>query len=117
MWPRIFELFIAGWLFFSSIVFDYPSDLFLWISDAICSFLITIFAILSFFKRFEKMHLYTIVIALWMLGGGFILEAPLPILQNQIIASLFLAMFAILPSHCNRSPRLWREFYRKKTYL
>src|SRR3990167_10478205 len=110
MWPRIFEIAIAGWLFFSSILFDYPSFLFLWMSDAINGFLIVLFAILSFFKRFEKMHLCSIAIVIWMMGIGFLYEAPLPILQNQIILSLFLAMFSILPSRCNRSPRLWREF-------
>ena len=116
MWARIIEFIIAIWLAGSHRVFYHPSlSEFLWISDLFCGSLIALFALFSFLKRFEKIHLCSLIVALWLIAIGLFgssLFPPPAILQNHLIVGIFLAMFAIIPSQSSRPPRGWRKFFK-----
>ena len=119
MWARIIEFILAIWLVNSHRVFYYPpGDDFFWISDLLCGSLVASFALFSFVKRLEKIHLCSFAVALWLIGIGFFGSSTFPppfALQKELIVGLLLAGFAIVPSHSSKPPKGWREFYKKNT--
>jgi hypothetical protein len=119
MWSRIIELLFAVWLFCSHYVFPYPFvSKFFWINDLCSAALIASFALLSFVRRFEKAHLCSLAVALWLMGVGFFGSSILPppaFLQNDLIVGLLLLAFAIIPSHSSNPPKSWAEFYKKNS--
>ena len=80
-------------------------------NDFICSFLIALFSLLSFHHRLFRMHLFNLVIVLWLIGLGFFyadLPVP-PLFQNYIVLALILGMVAIIPSNCQLPPKSWQK--------
>jgi hypothetical protein len=115
MWARIIEFMIACWLAMSPFIFGHPpEDSFLWTSDLICSALIALFALLSFWDPIGKIHLLTLGVAFWLVGLGYsAFPGPASIAeQNNLIVGLLLLMFAIIPSHSTLPPRPWRDFIK-----
>jgi hypothetical protein len=121
MWARVVEFIIAIWLVNSHSVFSCPSDEvvlnnFFWINDLFCGSLVAVFALFSFIKRWEKIHLCSLLVALWLMGVGLFWPSVFPppfALQNYLITGFLLAMFTIIPSHSSKPPKGWREFYKK----
>jgi SPW repeat len=112
MWPRVIEILIACWLAASPFVFGhFEQSRSLWLNDFICAVLIAACALLSFSKRWRRMHLVELMVAAWLLGFGYLASSePLPDLQNNILVALVVMMIAIIPSEANQPPRAWREF-------
>lgn len=117
MWARTIELLIAAWLIYSQFFFDSALRCRnFWINILICSSLITLFSLLSFSKRFEKAHLFSLIVAFWLVLVGYYspLIPPPFSLQNVLICGLLLGLFALVPSHANEPPQSWRRFYSNK---
>ena len=118
MWPRVTELVIAAWLAASPWVLPAPTgaESFLRANALVCAALIALFALLSFRAAFEKAHLLSIAMALWIIGVAFAAPNPPPpaMYQNFVVAGLLLLMIAVLPSRASEPPKAWREFYREK---
>ncbi len=118
MWARIIEFILAMWLVLSPCAFySVVQSKIFWISDLLCGLLIALFALCSFFKRLEKIHLCSFAIAIWLIGIGYFgsTEFPHPFtLQNNLIVGLLLAIVSIIPSHSSKPPRGWIEFYKNR---
>ena len=112
MWARIIEFILAAWLLASRFLLPY-GNLPLNASDFAIPFLIILFAALSFFESWNKMHLLQVIPAGWLLYISYSYPTPwLPFgLQNHISVALFLLLFAIIPSHASDHPRPWKRFY------
>lgn len=117
MWARIVELVIACWLATSSFVLHYSlEESFLKTNNIVCAVLIALFAFLSFYNRWRKMHLLTFGIALWLWGLSYItfpLTASFP-LEHSVLIGLLLLMLVIVPSHTAQLSPSWQRFYLKK---
>lgn len=117
MWPRVVELLIAAWLATSPWIIPSPagSANSVRLNALICAGLIALFALLSFRPAWEKAHLLSLAIALWLIGIAFLQPNPPPpaAYQNFVVTGLTLLLFAVLPSQCADPPREWREFWRK----
>ncbi len=117
MWARVVEFMLACWLSISPFIFRHPfEETFLWANDLTCAVLIALFALLSFVKGLEKIHLLTLGVALWLWGLGYTtFPDPAPIaLENDLTVGLLLLMIALVPSQSSLPPRSWRKFYNKK---
>ena len=114
MFARVVEFMLACWLAISRFIFHYtPEESFLWKSDLVCASLIALFALLSFKEELNKMHLFTLGVAGWLIAlsySTFPLEASPP-LENYLVLGLLFFILAVLPSNCHLSPRPWRKFY------
>jgi peptidoglycan/LPS O-acetylase OafA/YrhL len=120
MWARIVEFMLGCWLLISAYIFGYEADrTFLWINDLVCGGLILVFALISFHVRFYRAHLLTLLVALWLVGVGYLGYAPPPSppppgeYQNYIVLGLLLLMLAIVPSHAELPPRRWQEYFQE----
>jgi uncharacterized membrane protein len=111
MWARICEILIGIWLIVSHFLFQ--TEL---LSDLICGVLLLVFAALSFMDKLNKMHLFQVAPAMWLLYLGYAYPTPwLPMfLQNLILSGLSVLMFAIIPSHASDHPRAWKRFLKKR---
>ena len=111
MWPRVVEVILGGWLAASPFILRHPADwLALWVNDFACAAAVMLLALLSFRAPLRQAHLAIVVVALWLIGFGY-LAAPHPApaaLQNDLLVGLLLLMFAIIPSEANLPPRPWR---------
>ena len=110
MWPRVTEALIGCWLAASPFLFGHIADeRRLWVNDFACAATIWICAGLSFWRPLQRLHLVQILIAIWLLGFGYLASSePLPALQNDILVAFVLMMFAVIPSEANRPPLSWR---------
>jgi hypothetical protein len=112
MWARVVELLLACWLVASPFLFRHPSgERILWWTDVGGGALIALFALLSWRQWLRRAHLLSIVVALWLIGFGF-LGSPYPppaALQNDIVVGMVLLTFAIVPGEASRPPAAWRE--------
>jgi hypothetical protein len=107
MWARIAELILGGFLAISPLIFsDSPSSR----SGLICSLLIFLFSLLSFSARLNKMHLFNLAIAIWLIGFGWS-HPPTPAMQSHLILGLLLSMIALVPSNATQPPASWQQFY------
>jgi hypothetical protein len=116
MWARVIELMLACWLALSPFIFVHdPTRKFLWINDFTCSCAVALFALLSFWDRWEKSHLLTLAVGFWLYGVAFATfpDPASPAQQNGLLVGLLLSMLAIVPSHAEHPPRPWQEFYKK----
>lgn len=111
MWGRISEIILAFWLFISYFIFEYQS-----IQALICGVLMLLFALLSYAPRLNKMHLFQVVPAGWLLFMGYSYPTPwLPMgLQNYVVVGVLLLMFTIIPSNASDHPRPWKRFLEEK---
>ena len=118
MWPRIVELLLAAWLAASPWLLPAPTDAasFLRVNALVCAGLIALFALLSFRAAWEKAHLLSFAVALWLIGIAFLQPNPPPpaSYQNFVVTGLTLLLFAVLPSRASDPPRAWRKFYGEK---
>jgi hypothetical protein len=115
MWARVIEVLLACWLAVSPFLFRHaPAETFLWITDLSCAVIIALFSLLSYRPRWEKTHLLNLAVAGWLIGTGFLVaeSPPPPAIQNHVVIGLLLLMFAVIPSHAERPPRSWQEFYK-----
>ena len=116
MWPRVAELLLAAWLAASPWMIAPPAGAgaSIRINALACAALIALFALLSFRAALEKAHLFSIAVALWLIGIAFLQPDPPPpaAYQNFVVTGLTLLLFAILPSRASEPPRAWREFWR-----
>lgn len=119
MFARVVEFMLACWLAISRFIFHYsPEESFLWKNDLVCATLIALFALLSFADKLNKMHLFTLLVALWLMVlsyCNFPMEATPP-LENYLALGLLFLILAVLPSNCHLPPRPWRKFYKEKFY-
>ncbi|MCI0382473.1 MAG: hypothetical protein L0207_05440 [Chlamydiae bacterium] len=117
MWARVIEFTIACWLAMSPFIFHYPkTDHLLWINDFSCAMMIAIFSLFSFKKSLRKIHLFNLVISLWLIGIGYATENPksIPPIQNYVTVGLFLLLIAIVPSESQLPPYPWRVYRHRK---
>jgi hypothetical protein len=116
MWPRIVELLLSAWLATSPWIISAPADggNFLHWNALICAALIALFALLSFRSAWNKMHLLSLGVALWLIGVAFLQPNPPPpaAYQNFVVTGLTLLLFAVVPSRASELSQAWREFYR-----
>jgi hypothetical protein len=118
MWPRIAELLISAWLAASPWIVPAPpsTEHFVRMNALAAATLVTIFALLSFRASWEKAHLLSLAIALWLVIVAFLQPnpPPPPPFQNFAVTGLLLLLFAILPTRASEPPRAWREFQGKR---
>lgn len=115
IWPRILEITIGCWLLMSPFIFgSYPAHSELWLSDMICGALVIVISCTAISRRFRRLYLVNLAIAVWIVGYAY-LQSPPPQhapawIQNDLIAGLILLMVAIIPSDTSRPPQKWQEF-------
>ncbi len=112
MWPRVIECMLGCWLLISAFVFRYEDQRTAWwINDYVIGVAVIGFGLLSYWQPTRRMHLLTIVAALWlMLYGRFGHEHPFPpAAQNYITLGFLLLMLAIIPNRASRPPAAWFE--------
>jgi hypothetical protein len=82
--------------------------------DLVLGFFVILFAALSFFDRLNKMHLFQILPAGWLLYLSYSYPTPwLPFfMQNYILTAISILMFAIIPSNASEHPRPWKSFLK-----
>ena len=117
MWGRISEIVIACWLALSPFLLEKEETRNLhWMHAWVCAIFIAGFALLSFWRRFEKAHLCSLAAAAWLIAVAFAQPNPPPplIYQNYAVVGSLLMMFAIVPSRASEPPRRWREFYEQR---
>jgi hypothetical protein len=117
MWARVVEFMIAVWLALSPFIFRYSSgETFLWVNDWVCAFFVASFALLSFCHPLRKMHLFTLIVALWLWGLGYTTfpEKASVSLQNSVVVGLLLLMLAIVPSHSDQLSFSWNKFMKER---
>ena len=117
MWPRVCEIALACWIALSPFIFRYgqgePRTL--WVTAFVCATLVAVFALASYIRRLDKAHLLSLGVAAWLVGTAMLHEQspPPPPYQNHVVTGLLLLIFAILPSHAERPPAAWEDYYRK----
>jgi len=111
MWPRLLELVLAAWLVMSPFVFGhFPTERDLWLNDFACAGVIAACALLSLRPATRRAHLVELVVALWLIGMGYLARSEaLPALQNDILVAFVLLMVAVIPNDASRPPAGWRE--------
>lgn len=115
IWPRVLEIVVGCWLIMSPFIFGhYPAHAQFWVNDMICGALVIVISTMSISRRFFRLYLVNLVIALWIILYAYF-QIPPPQhapawLQNDLIAGLILGMIAIVPSDTSRPPREWQEF-------
>jgi hypothetical protein len=107
MWARISEIILGVWLILSRFIFSSQD----W-DGILAGLFIIFFASLSYIDKLNKMHLFQVLPAAWLLYVGYSYPTPwLPFyMQNYILTALTLLMFAIIPSNASDHPRPWKRF-------
>jgi hypothetical protein len=115
MWARISEIICGLWLIGSRFFLSY-GDMPLNESDFIIPALTLLFAALSYVGPLNKMHLFQVIPAGWLLYISYSYPTPwLPFgLQNHILVALLLLTFALIPSKASDHPRPWKKFLRER---
>lgn len=115
MWARIVEVMIACWLALSPFIFRAPKDeVWFWVNDFTCSFLMLFFSLICFYKPLRKMHLLNLLVGLWLFAIGYFFEVPLPAyVQNDVVIGLVLLVLAVIPSESELPPESWQQFHKK----
>ena len=117
MWPRICDIVLAVWLFFSRYIFAYPENFTIpRYSDTICAVAILLFSILSFHQKWNKMHLCSLLVACYLCIIAYLYPTPfLPFyLQSHLIVANILFMTAVIPSHASDSPKDWISYINEE---
>lgn len=118
MWARVVEVMLGCWLAISPFIFNHPVEKSVWWMNDLCSgFAVITLALLSFWNPIRYAHLALVLVALWLIGLGY-LAAPYPTppaLQNDLMVGLLLLMFAIIPNEASLPPKKWRDFWMKES--
>ncbi len=116
MWARVVEVMLGCWLAISPFVFHHSrDDALLWYADWTAATLVTVLALLSYWRPTRWAHLLTIAVALAMVAAGWLQDRPAPPgWQNHIVTGLILLMTAIIPNHAASPPRGWMDFYEQQ---
>jgi hypothetical protein len=116
MWARVVEVMLGCWLAASPWIFRHPADAtMLWASDWIAATAVIAFALLSFWRPLQYLHLLTGAAALVMFGLGWMQDRPTPPgWQNEMFVALLLLMTCLVPNYASRPPRAWREYYKQQ---
>lgn len=113
MWARVVEVMLGCWLAISPFIFNHPVEKSAWwMNDLSCGFAVNVLALLSSWHPMRYAHLALVLVALWLIGFGY-LAAPYPTppaLQNDLILGLLVLMFAIIPNDASHPPQKWRDF-------
>ena len=115
MWARVVEFMLACWLSISPFVFRYPDEAtFFWANDLTCSSLIAIFALISYRVSLRKMHLCNLIIAIYLIALSYFLQSSTyyEALQNYMVLGILLLMIAIIPTHADKPPKAWQDYYK-----
>jgi hypothetical protein len=111
MWPRVSEIVLGIWLVLSPFVFGTPSrEWACWVADLSAGILTILLALASLLTPLRKAHLAIFVIAIALIGFGYISSPITPALQNDLLTGLLLMMFAVVPGEASLPPRTWREY-------
>jgi hypothetical protein len=110
MWARVTEALLGCWLLASPFVFRHAGDVpALWWNDFLCGFLVLLFSLVSYSRRFRYAHLLTALAGCWLYGFGYFSSyPPAPAAQNHMVTGILLAMLAIIPNHASTPPAGWR---------
>jgi hypothetical protein len=110
MWARVFEIALGLWLVISPFIFMHgPEATSLWVNDLACGSAIILLALLSFWRPGRHAHFGIGLLAIWLIGFGYMAGHPAPAAaQNHILLGLTLLMFAIIPNEANLPPEPWR---------
>jgi hypothetical protein len=101
---------LGSWLLISPFIFHYgDAPLAWWINDNVVGLAVIAFGLFSFWRPTRRMHLLSILAALWLMGyGRFGHDYPFPpAAQNYITLGLLLLMVAVIPSRASRPPDAW----------
>lgn len=110
MWARVVEFMLSCWLAASPFIFHVSdSARALWRNDFLAAICVGGASLLSYWRPTRHAHLFTAVVAIWLIGyGRFGAEgSPGPGMQNEIVVGLLLLMFALVPNHASLPPRRW----------
>jgi hypothetical protein len=112
VWARISEIILGIWLIASYFLFATDK-----IGDFITAFFVILFASLSYIEKINKIHLFQVLPAAWLLYLGYAYPTPwLPFyMQNYLLVALCILMFAIVPSHASDHPRAWKRFLKSRS--
>lgn len=111
MWPRVSEIILGLWLILSPFAFGTPSHKWAsWVADLSAGILTILLALASLLTPLRKAHLAIFLVAIALMGFGYISSPVTPALQNDLLMGLLLMMFAIVPSEASIPPRTWREY-------
>jgi|SRR5688572_898587 len=111
MWPRVSEIVLGFWLVLSPFVFGTPAQEWAsWVADLSAGTITILLALASLLTPLRKAHLAIFVIAIALMGFGYISSPVTPALQNDLLMALLLMMFAIVPGEASIPPRTWREY-------
>lgn len=114
MWARHFEIFLAIWLAISWLIFRYPQNSLLMYHDFIIAIAISTISLLNY--KYRYIHLYNLIIAMWLIVLVYYNNTPISVApyQNYMVIGLLLIMFAVIPAHASTPPKEWFEFLEKK---
>lgn len=110
MWARVVEFMLSCWLAASPFIFHYSdSARALWWNDFLAAIGVGGASLLSYWRPTRRAHLFTLVVAIWLIGFGRFgsVGSPGPGMQNEIVVGLLLLMFALVPNHAAHPPGLW----------
>jgi len=115
MWARVMEIMFGAWLMMSPFVFAAdPDEGFVDRNAMICGALVMIFALASYAPALRRIHLFTLLIAIWMIGVAYSDSLPQSRVQNQVTVGILLLMTAVIPSWSHHPPKAWTEFLKRK---
>jgi hypothetical protein len=110
MWSRVIEILFGAWLCASPFLFGHSASNLAWsINDMATGACIMVFGLLSFWQPTRRAHLFTLLVAFWLIGFAYYHgfgDAP-SASQNQLAVGLMLLMFAVIPNHASDPPRTW----------
>jgi hypothetical protein len=118
MWARVVEVMLGCWLAISPFIFNHPVENgSWWMNDLSSGFAVVILALLAFWTPMRHAHLALVLVALWLIGFGYLAASypTPPALQNDLIIGLLLLMFAIIPNEASIPPKKWRDFWIKES--
>jgi hypothetical protein len=71
---------------------------------------VIVYSLASFAQRYRYAHFATALVALWLIGFGYLTAVdPAPAAQqNDFAIGLLLLMFAIIPNEATLPPPSWR---------
>lgn len=112
MWARTSEIALGAWLIVTSCLFAAGNPEWLGIGAGVAGgVIVAILALLSFRSSTRRAHLWTLVVAIALIGAGYFgsRSAADAIYQNEIYIGGVLLMLAIVPSEASLPPEGWRD--------